>query len=127
MTRLARGSVTVASLIMVPAYVVLTAAIGAAYLASPVDCPNMMHGQPRAWGWLFLGLAAVMAAAFATRWRLAFCFALCCCAVTMILWAAMWRFAPNADREAATFVPILAIFVAVACVASVASLLKGEV
>lgn len=124
---LTRGSVTVASLIMVPTYVILTATIGAAYLLGRLDCPMMMHGQPRSWGYLFLGLSGVMAAAFATQRRFGFCFALCCCAVTMLLWAAMWRFAHNADREAATLVPILAIFVAVACVASVASLLKGEV
>lgn len=134
---LTRSTVTVASRVMLPTYVVLATLIGGYYVVDPGHRLGAVHaltfarwltgGNMAIWGWIFLGLAALMCAAFATRNRLAFAFGLCCCAVTMLLWSAMYAASAIVDPETSLLAPVWPLFVAVACVASVASLLHREV
>jgi hypothetical protein len=133
---LTRRTITAASRIMLPAYVALTAAFGIVYLTDPFgrlhDVPalafprEVMQGSMTPWGIVFLGIAAVMSAAFITRSRIWFCFGLSLCAVTFVLWGGMYAVSIGIDSRASVTAPFYPLFVATACVASMTSLLRGE-
>lgn len=134
---LTRSTVTAASRIMLPAYVVLTAVYGLIYTIDPggrmgsvhalVFQRKLMGGDMLPWGLVFLGLASLMLLAFSRRNRLMFAFGLCCCAVTWFLWGCMYIASVVIDTETSPLAPVLPWFVCACCIASTVSLLKGEV
>lgn len=134
---LTRATVTVASRIMLPAYCLLCAAFGLVYTFDPGHRLNtvpaltfqrqVMGGTMLPWGLLFLGLAVLMVLAFTRKSRMTFAFALCCCAVTWLLWGGMYAVSVAQEPRASVLAPVLPLFVVAACIASTASLLKGEV
>lgn len=133
---LTRSTVTVASRIMLPAYVVLSAAFGLVYTFDPLHRLHSVHAlafqrqvggdSMLLWGLIFLGLAAAMVVAFSRHNRMLFAFALCCCAVTWFLWGCMYAVSAVIDPQTSLLAPVLSWFVTTCCVASTASLLKRE-
>jgi hypothetical protein len=133
---LTRSNVTVASRIMLPTYVVLTTMFGLVYVIDPFGSLGNISAlrfqrsvmPMAAWGAILLALSALMVVAFTRQSRMLFAFALACCAMTWFLWGGMYAVSVAlAPTEASLNAPILPWFVSVACVASMASLLKGEV
>lgn len=134
---LRREKVTVASRIMLPTYVALTAAFGLIYLINPLGrldnspaltYPRMMMGGSMApWGALFLAIAVTMAAAMLSHWQYGFLLALCCCAAVFLMWAGMYCASIKVDPNASLTSPIYPLFVVRCCYATTRSLLKGEV
>ena len=133
---LTKATVTVASRIMLPTYVALTAVIGLVYLLDPCNrldgipaltAPRwVMGGQMWPWGLLFLGLSVVMLAAFNTHRREWFIFALYGCAATFLMWAIMYGISIFLDPTTSLLAPVYPLFVVRACRASAQSLLRGE-
>jgi hypothetical protein len=132
-----RDSVTIASKIMIPAYVLLTFGLGFVYLVDPLnnidqDKPlviprTVMGGDMEPWGILFLVLSLVMCLTLWRGSRLALCFGLCACAVTFLLWSVLYVASCYTDPLAPATAPMYPAFVATACVASTYSLLRREV
>lgn len=133
---LTRATVTVASRIMLPTYVLLVVALGLIYLLDPLDnlrgvpalaFPRLVVGGSMApWGLIFLSIGAVMGSAFATHSRIWFCFGLCLCAVTFFLWAGMYVVSLVIDPDTSLTAPLYPLFVSTACAASTFSLLARE-
>ena len=130
---LTRDSVTAASRVMLPTYVVFFALLGMNYtitgtrlLESPaLEYADRILPLP-AWGCMFLTMSAVMAVALMQRERLWFRFALWLAIVCLGVWAVVFLLAAiltDASPTAATW----PAFAAIACFASDRSLLKGEV
>lgn len=133
---LTRATVTAASRVMLPAYVALTAVIGAVYTFDPTRRLNGVHALavPRAvmggtmtlWGVMFLSIASLMAVAFLTHRRALFVTGLYLCAATFLFWAGMYTVSVFVDQETSILAPVYPLFVVVACHASATSLLRGE-
>jgi hypothetical protein len=129
---LTRDTVTAASRVMLPAYVVLFAYLGLNYtITGPrlTDSPSLAYADTLAvlpvWGCMFLATSAVMVVAIMQQERLWFRFALWVGIVCMTLWTGVFAVAvllSNASPGA----PAWPAFVAVACFATDRSLLKGE-
>ena len=134
---LTKATVTAASRIMLPTYVALTATLGVVYTFDPLDRLNSVHaltaqrwvmgGQMWPWGVLFLGLSAVMLAAFRTHRREWFVFALYGCAAAFVMWGLLYAASVVLDPETSLLAPVYPLFVARACRASAKSLLAREV
>lgn len=134
---LTRKTVTAASRIMLPAYVILSAVFGLVYVFDPFGRLDGVHalafqrrltgGSMVVWGLIFLGLAVLMLVAFTRHSRLLFAFALCCCAFTWFLWGCAYTASVVIDPQTSILAPVLPWFVTACCTASSVSLLKREV
>lgn len=134
---LTRETVTAASRIMLPAYVVCSAAFGLVYTFDPLDNletinalefpRQVMGGTMLPWGLLFLALTLVMVAAFTRSDRMMMAFGLCCCAVTWLIWGCLYAGSIIINPETSMLAPVLPWFVTTACIASTVSLIKREV
>lgn len=132
---LTRATVTAASRIMLPTYVALNIVVGLTYALDPggriarVDSLAFQRDvMPMSmWGLIFVALAVVMSVALISHTRELMSFALYACAVTWALWAAMYAGSLGIDPDASPIPPVLAAFVALACISSAISLLRGEV
>jgi hypothetical protein len=90
---LTRESVTAASRVMLPAYVLFFAALGGNYILTPtsrlLDSPGLRYANGvmplRVWGALFLISAALMLIALGTHKRILYRYALLLCGLTMLL------------------------------------------
>lgn len=131
---LTRATVTRASRIMLPAYVVLFTLLGLNYTLTNKDrllySPGLAYAEQvislRAWGLLFLTVAVLMAAALLSHRRTLYRFGLWLCIVSMTTWASILAAAAMlADASPSAWV--WPGFVAVACYASHQSLLAREV
>ena len=129
---LTRDNVTAASRVMLPTYVIFFAAVGVNYIgangtadATPALAfvGNVMPLP--AWGVMFLGCAALMAAALLRGRRLLYRFALRMCALSMALWAVA-VIAASISGDATPLAAVWAGFVARACLATDRSLAVGE-
>lgn len=128
-----RTTVTVASRIMLPVYVVFFTLLGLTYLLTPigrlVESPGLAYADGfltlRGWGALFLAAAAVMAAALVRHERDWFRAALFFCAVCMAFFAAvlLWAGLHGEASFAAWSWPGIVV---AACFASYRSLTTGE-
>lgn len=130
---LTRETVTAASRIMLPTYVILFIVIGANYLTTPeprlLASPALAYASAwmplDAWGWTFLTVAALMLIALVSGKRGLFRYALLVAMIAMLVWAgvlALAGFRANASPSAW----IWPGFVAAACLASYRSLSRGE-
>lgn len=130
-----RTSVTVASRIMLPAYVVLSTAFGVDYLFDPlgrVEHQSALTYQRsvmdmRIWGALLLLLAFGMIVALVVHSRSSFVVALAVCASVWFVWGCLYVISAVQDPGASPLAPVVAWFVSVCCLASMASLMSGEV
>lgn len=134
MTPLTRASITVASRIMLPAYVILFTVAGFNYAVTPISrlgqSPALAYADTlmplRVWGCLFLAVAALMLVALASGQRLLFCYGLLVCVICMGIWAAVFLLgAIFADASPAAWA--WPAFVGVACIATYRSLSVYEV
>jgi len=133
---LTKANVTAASRIMLPTYIVLTGVIGIVYTFDPLGRLDgvaalaaqrwIMGGQMWPWGLVFLGLSAVMLAAFRQKRREWFVFALYGCAVTFAMWSVLYAVSIFLDPVTSLLAPVYPLFVVRACRASAKSLLRGE-
>lgn len=129
-----RDHVTSASLIMLPAYVILAVVFGLVYVFDPggrVDGVHALAAQrevmPLAvWGVMFLCLAGLMCLALATRSRTLFSYALAVAAVSWFTWGCLYLASVFVDPAASVISPFPAWFVATACIASMVSLVRRE-
>jgi hypothetical protein len=130
---LTRDTVTAASRIMLPTYVVFFAVLGANYLiadgtadASPaLAFADALMPLP-VWGCMFLACSTLMAAALVSKKRLLYRWALRMCAISMVFWACVIGYA-SLSGDATPLAAVWAAFVAVACYATDRSLATGEV
>lgn len=131
---LTRETVTAASRVMLPTYVVLFIVIGANYLTTPeprlLASPALAYASAwmplNAWGWTFLTVAALMLIALLSGRRGLFRYALLVAMIAMIVWAGVFILA--AFRGGASpSAWIWPAFVAAACLASYRSLSHREV
>lgn len=129
-----RNTVTAASRIMLPTYVAMFGAIGLSYVFGPhkiaaaspaLAFADRMMPLP-AWGALFLGCSAMMAAALLTHRRMLYRWALRMCGVSMTIWALIIGLA-TLHGDATPAAAAWPAFVAVACLASDRSLAVREV
>lgn len=130
---LTRDSVTAASRIMLPTYVVFFAALGLNYLiadgtasASPALAYIDTLMPLKVWGAVFLCCSALMVVAMLRRGRTLFRFPLRFCALAMIVWAGFIA-AASITGNATPLSAAWAAFIAVACLASDRSLAAREV
>lgn len=131
-----RTSVTVASRVMLPTYVVLFAGLGTNYAVTPMlsgrlaASPALAYANGLlplpAWAMMFLTVAVLMAGALASGNRHLYRYALWLAILSMTIWAVVFALAVFRGEGSPTafFWPS---FVAVACYASNRSLLAGEV
>lgn len=130
---LTRANVTVASRVMLPAYTIFFAVVGASLITTPLArlaaTPMLRYADTimsvRIWGALFVACALLMAAALARHHRTMFRFALLVCFFSMVLWAVvaiLGVFYEPVSYSAWAW-PAL---VAAACMATNRSLAKGE-
>lgn len=130
---LTRGTITAASRVMLPVYVVFFTLLGLTYLLTPLSrllaSPGLAYADAllslRVWGGLFLVAAVVMAAAMVTQSRIAFRFALILCGLSMATFTAALMVAIF-KSEASPAAWSWSAFVVAACVASERSLAAGE-
>ena len=131
---LTRDSVTVASRIMLPAYVVLFAGLGLNYTLTPEPrlrlTPSLDYAARlmplSAWGWLFLIVAALMVAALLSHRRGLYRYALLLCALAMAVWAVSAALAAL-ESSATPLGWLWPGFVVACCLASYRSLTVREV
>jgi hypothetical protein len=131
-----RASVTVASRVMLPAYVALATVYGLVYLFDPADRLRSSHalaypravmgGSMKPWGWLFLALALVLLVALRSHERQAYILGLCVCAAAWLGWACLSAISVRTDPAASLLSPIPSLFYFTASIASVRSLLTRE-
>lgn len=131
---LTRTTITSASRTMLPAYVVLSLTFGVYYVTDPDGRLNRAPSTTfqrdvmplEVWGAILLAIGVLMLSAIATRRRLLFAYALCCCALTWFIWgAAIAGSIPRTDNTS-YLAPALPWFVTVACIASTRSLVRKE-
>ena len=129
---LQRDTVTAASRIMLPTYVVFFGLLGINYLAADQTAqasPPLVYVDDRvplpAWGAVFLTCAAVMAVSLLLRRRTLYRYALWYCGLAMVVWMVGIAFASKAG-EATPFAWVWAYLAASACFASDRSLGTGE-
>lgn len=133
---LTRDSVTVASRVMLPAYVVLAAVYGMVYIFDPLGRLKDSHALafPRAvmggtmvpWGFLFLGVAVFLAAMLRTQSRRGYVFGLCVFAAAWAAWAVMYGISIFTDPQTSVLAPVGPLFYFTAAIASALSLLTRE-
>jgi len=133
---LTRQNVTAASRVMLPAYVVLTGTIGLVYTLDPghrlADVPALtvarmlMGGSMTGWGLLFLGVTAILLAAFLSHRRLLFVLGLYLCGATFAMWACLYGASTVTTPGTSLLSPVFPLFVCACCYASAKSLLRGE-
>lgn len=133
---LTRATMTAASRIMLPAYVAFTAWLGYQYLVDPTGRIARSHGlvYPRQvmggtmapWGWVFLGLAALMLVALIVKHRGAFALALGMGVVIFGIWTGCSIKSMALDPTVAPTAPVVWLFIATACLASLVSLVADE-
>lgn len=126
-------NITVASKIMVPAYVGFFGTLALSFLFTGVPdlvkTPGLRYADHimtiRGWGLLFSGVVIVMVIALIQRHRSLFRWALIMGAISMAIWAVLMVFAvTNAGASPSAF--SWPAFIGGACIASNRSLLKGE-
>ena len=130
---LTRTTVTAASRIMLPTYVIAFAWFGLSYLFGPkallTSSPALAFADDvmplRAWGGVFLFCALLMCAALLLGRRTLYRFALRMCGLSMIVWALIIAGAYLAGDVSAS-APVWSAFIAVACFASDRSLAVRE-
>lgn len=129
-----RAHVTVASRIMLPAYPLFAAGIGLSLILTPLDrlseTPAFRYvaelAPLRLWGAVFLTVAAVLVVALLVRRRPAYVLGLSLMCMWMLGWAGL-LVASAIKEESSWSAWTWPLFVAVACYASLASLLSREV
>lgn len=130
---LTRANVTVASRVMLPAYTIFFAIIGAGLITTPFQrlsaSPMLRYADTimsvRIWGALFVACALLMLAALARQHRTMFRFALLICFFSMVLWtivAALGVLYEPVSYSAWAWPAMIAA----ACMATNRSLAKGE-
>lgn len=129
-----RDHVTIASRVMLPAYVLADLLFGVAFVlpgSRPLRAPALGPARdvlPLAvWGGIWLAVAVVMAAALLRRSRLMFTFALSTNAVAWFLWGCLLEAAVLSQPAVTYLACVLPWFVAVASIASMQSLLREEI
>lgn len=129
-----RAHITAASKIMLPTYVVLATLAGCVYTFDPFGRVAGIHALTFQrsvmpvwlWGCPFLVLAALMVLALVRRSRDGFAFALAVSSVAWFAWGCLYLVSATTDPEASVLAPAFPWFVAVACIASMVSLVKRE-
>lgn len=129
-----RSNITWASGIMLPAYVVLFLAFGAAYVTDPDGrlsrAPSVTFQRDFmplwCWGAAMIMTAILILVAFRTGNRAACAYALCCAAVTWFLWGCSVAAAIPLTPNTTYLAPVLPWFVSVCCIASTKSLIRQE-
>lgn len=134
--QLTRATVTAAARIMLPAYVLLNAWLGYQYLIDPTGRVARSHGlaYPRQlmggtmepWGFVFLGLAALMLLALVIHNETTFALALGMGVIVFGLWAWCSLRSMSLDPTVSPTGPAVWLFIATACFASLVSLVKRE-
>lgn len=134
---LTRDQITVASRVMLPAYIMLATAYGLVYILDPLHRLKGSHALafPRAvmggtmvpWGLLFLGLALFLALMLGTRSRRGYVFGLCVFAAAWLVWAVMYGISMWTDPQTSLLAPVGPLFYATASLASALSLLAREI
>lgn len=129
--RLDRGGESTAAHIMLPAYPILCTYLGVMYLsppeallASPVLEVANEHLPIHLWGVLFLLVAAVQVVALIVHRCILYEVALILMVVAMVVWAAVFVAAAREGGSPTAW--CWPAFVAVACYANLAALVKGE-
>ena len=129
-----RAHVTVASRVMLPAYVVFFAGLGVNYVATPdsrlkaspaLDYAAQFMSLP-AWGGLFLVASALMFVALVSRRRVLYRYALLLCAYSMGVWT-LANILAAFHSDATPLGWLWPAIVVAACVASYRSLTVREV
>lgn len=128
-----RASVTAASRIMLPAYVIFFGVTGLTYLFTPYDrlvaSPSLAYANTimdlRGWGIVFLGASTLMLSALLSGNRSLYRYALLMCAVAMTVWTAVTILAVfNSPASPSSW--CWPAIVLVACIASERSLNTRE-
>lgn len=128
-----RDTVTAAELITLPLYMTVCGAYGLTYLFDPLDNLNSVHALAYqrsvlpmpVWGVLFLVIGAIIGVArFVYHHRLTTAFALSMCAVTWLIWGALYVVSMVMDPTISAVAPVLPWFVSGGCIASIAMLVK---
>lgn len=120
---------------MVPTYIVLCSVTGFFYIFDPNGTLSVapVYKTQREmlslwmWGSVMWGLALMMLGAMIIHNRWVFAYALCCCALTWLLWGGAFALSAATTNNVTWLAPSLPVFVVVACIASTASLLSKEV
>jgi hypothetical protein len=127
-----RGHITVPSRIMLPADFALCVGFGLTYVITPHALAQAAAIQFQGrylplwcWGAFLLAIAALMAIGWAGRRRMVFAFALALASVTWLVWGATYAAAIFTDG-ATPLGPMFCGYVAVAHVASIYSLVRGD-
>jgi hypothetical protein len=131
---LTSSTVTKASLIMLPAYVIVAGYIGLCYLLAPesrLQGPALKvarHLLPmEVWGVLALALAVAVVLAIATQNRQVVVLALCVGAVAYEFWCIFYAISVIQDPTASPVTPIWPFGWGIAHIASAVSLSRDEV
>lgn len=132
---LTRATVTAASRIMLPAYVIHATWFGLVYFLDPQGRvsrnPSLTAARVMlpmwAWGLLFLGLAVMMVVAMASHRRNLEVYALMIYATANVVWALVYFAALFLSPDASFNGPAASGLVACACIASTVSLLRREI
>lgn len=132
-----RGSVTVASRIMLPTYVGLAGVYGLVYLFDPFNRLQYSHGlvfqrsltggSMVPWGVFFLCLAGFLALQMFRHQRTAYVFVLCITAAIWLSWSICYVVSVVQDPKASLLAPVPTFVYFVAGVASALSLMAREV
>lgn len=120
---------------MLPAYMVLCGVMAFFYLFDPNDALSkapayeIQREYPGLWFWglIMLSITGLMVAALLIHNRIAFAYALSCCALTWVIWGGTYALAAASSDRVTLLAPVLPLFVATACVASLVSLMSREV
>lgn len=131
---LTRSNITSASRTMLPAYIVVCALFGGYYLLDPGGrlerAPSVTFQRQvmplEVWGAILLTIAVLMVAALASRRRYLFAYALCCCALTWLIWGGAIAVSIFQTDNTSYLAPVLPWFVTVCCIASTKSLVTKE-
>lgn len=134
MTPLTPHTMTLASRIMLPAYVVVATYIGVGYLLAPeqrLQGPALRVARRLLpmdiWGLLAIALAAVVVLAVLTQRRQLVIIALCVGAVAYEFWCVFYAISVIRDPSASPITPIWPFGWGIAHIASAVSLSRDEV
>lgn len=134
MMDLIKANVTVASRIMVPAYIVLMTYYGFIYWVDPLERTKSSHALafPRSlmainyWGMLFIAIAIAMLIALRQKSRRGYIVALSTACSTWIMWAVMYTVSIFTDHQTSLLAPVGPLFYATCCIATMLSLQSRE-
>lgn len=136
MSPLDRANVTVASRIMLPVYVALTAAYGLTYAFDPLHrlryshsldfAVALMGGSMRPWGLLFLAISLVLLGSLLRRSRAGYLLGLCISAAVWLGWAGIYAVAIWTDTRSSVLAPVAPLVFFAAAIASALSVMKRE-